>query len=131
MPHRKKNWCAPHYIDSSAGSAAEQLRNWAAQASFLPRSQFQVMSEIFQGLGRNGSLLWSARIWRPWKFRAALINGRKRVQGWASGTPAIPRTRCDSQRLPACARLMKDFRWKKLPRAYARMLSGTRNSASY
>ncbi len=48
---------------------------------------------------------WSARIWRPWKFPVPPLSTAASVcRAGLPELPAIPRTRCDSQRLPACAR---------------------------
>src|SRR3989442_951888 len=80
---------AHHYIDSKAANAAEELKKLGGANVILATApSSKAMSEIFHGLGRNGSLLVvgadMAAIEIP---GAALISGRKRVQGWASGTP--------------------------------------------
>src|SRR6267378_4907787 len=49
---------AHHYIGSSAGGAAEQLKKLGGASVILATApSSKSMSEIFQGLGRNGSLL--------------------------------------------------------------------------
>src|SRR6266481_3864057 len=81
---------AHHYIDSSAGSAAEQLKKLGGASVILATApSSKSMSEIFHGLGRNGSLLVIGADMAPLEIPGvALISGRKRVQGWAAGTPS-------------------------------------------
>jgi len=85
----------------------------------------KAMSEIFHGLGPNGSLLVVGADLAPIEIPgAALITGRKRIQGWASGTPS------DSEDTPRFAALngvrptIEKFPLEKVADAYARMTSG-------
>jgi len=59
----------------------------------------------------------------------ALISGRKRVQGWASGTPSDSE---DTLRLPLDRRapIVESFRWRKFPKRTRRMTSGQRTIPS-
>src|SRR5260370_1139549 len=81
---------AHHYIDSKAAHAAEELKKLGGARVILATApSSKAMTEIFGGLGRNGTLLVVGADMAPLEIPgAALINGRKRVQGWASGTPS-------------------------------------------
>jgi len=74
------------------------------------------MSEIFHGLGRNGAPLEIPG--------AALINGRKRVQGWASGTRSDSEDTLRFAALTGVRVMIERFPLEKAAEAYARMLSG-------
>src|SRR5213594_1209401 len=76
---------AHHYIDSKAANAAEELKKLGGANVILATApSSKAMSEIFHGLGRNGSLLVVGADMAPIEIPgAALISGRKRVQGWA------------------------------------------------
>src|SRR5712692_9548675 len=117
---------AHHYIDSSAGSAAEQLKKLRAASVILATApSSKSMSEIFHGLGRNGSLLVVGADMAPLEIPgAALINGRKRVQGWASGTPSDSEDTLRFAALTGVRAMIERFPLEKAAEAYARMLSG-------
>jgi D-arabinose 1-dehydrogenase-like Zn-dependent alcohol dehydrogenase len=85
----------------------------------------KAMSEIFQGLGRNGSLLVVVADMAPLEIpAAALSNGRKRVQGWASGTPSDSEDTLRFAALTGVRPMIEKFPLEKAGEAYARMLSG-------
>ena len=117
---------AHHYIDSSAGSAAEQLKKLGGASVILATApSSKSMSEIFHGLGRNGSLLVVGADMAPLEIPgAALINGRKRVQGWASGTPSDSADTLRFAALTGVRAMIEGFPLEKAAEAYARMLSG-------
>lgn len=117
---------AHHYIDSKAGNAAEELKKLGGARVILATApSSKAMSEIFNGLGRNGTLLVvgadMAAIEIP---GAALINGRKRVQGWASGTPSDSEDALRFAVLTGVRPMIEKFPLEKAAEAYARMLSG-------
>ena len=57
----------------------------------------KAMSELIDGLGPNGKLLVIGAAFDPIEVTPIqLISGAKTIQGWASGTPPIPRTQCAS-----------------------------------
>src|SRR6201998_340392 len=74
------------YIDSKATNAAEELKKMGGARVILATApSSKAMSEIFHGLGRNGSLLVVGADMAPIEIPgAALISGRKRVQGCAA-----------------------------------------------
>ncbi len=117
---------AHHYIDSKAASAAEALKKLGgAQVILATAPSSKAMSEIFQGLGRNGSLLVVGADMAPLEIPgAALINGRKRVQGWASGTPSDSEDTLRFAVLTGVRPMIEKFPLEKAAEAYARMISG-------
>ena len=83
------------------------------------------MSEIFQGLGRNGSLLVVGADMEPIAIPgAAFINGRKRVQGWSAGTPSDSEDTLRFAALTGVRPMIEKFPLQRAADAYARMLSG-------
>jgi len=117
---------AHHYIDSKAANAAEALKKLGGSNVILATApSSQAMSEIFHGLGRNGSLLVvgadMAAIEIP---GAALISGRKRVQGWASGTPSDSEDTLRFAALTGVRPMVEKFPLEKVSEAYTRMTSG-------
>ncbi len=117
---------AHHYIDSKAANAAEELKKLGGANVILATApSSKAMSEIFHGLGRNGSLLVvgadMAAIEIP---GAALISGRKRVQGWASGTPSDSEDTLRFAALTGVRPMVEKFPLEKVSEAYARMTSG-------
>jgi D-arabinose 1-dehydrogenase-like Zn-dependent alcohol dehydrogenase len=117
---------AHHYIDSNVGSAAEQLKKLGGASVILATApSSKAMSEIFQGLGRNGSLLVVGADMEPIAIPgAAFINGRKRVQGWAAGTPSDSEDTLRFAALTGVRAMIEKFPLAKAADAYARMLSG-------
>jgi len=85
----------------------------------------KAMSEIFQGLGRNGSLLVVGADMTPLEIPgAALSNGRKCVQGWASGTPSDSEDTLRFAALTGVRPMIEKFPLEKAGEAYTRILSG-------
>src|SRR5882762_5606237 len=117
---------AHHYTDSSAGGAAEQLKKLGGASVILATApSSKSMSEIFQGLGRNGSLLVVGADMAPLEIPgAALIFGRKRVQGWAAGTPSDSEDTMRFAALTGVRPMVEKFPFEKVAEAYARMTSG-------
>jgi NADPH:quinone reductase-like Zn-dependent oxidoreductase len=117
---------AHHYIDSKATNAAQALKKLGGASVILATApSSKSMSEIFHGLGRNGTLLVVGADMTPIEIPgAALISGRKRIQGWASGTPSDSE---DTMRFAALTGIRPSFKkipLEKVAEAYARMTSG-------
>ncbi len=55
---------------------------------------------------------------------ATLINGRKRVQGWASGTPSDSEDTLRFAALTGVRPMVEKFPLERAAEAYARMISG-------
>src|SRR5467141_2547399 len=117
---------AHHYIDSSVSGAAEQLKKLGGADVILATApSSKAMSEIFHGLGRNGSLLVVGADMAPLEIPgAALIAGRKRIQGWASGTPSDSEDTLRFAALTGVRPMVEKFPLEKVSEAYARMTSG-------
>src|SRR5438445_8184280 len=117
---------AHHYIDSKAANAAEELKKLGGANVILATGpSSKAMSEIFHGLGRNGSLLVVGADMAPIEIPgAALISGRKRVQGWASGTPSDSEDTLRFAALTGVRPMVERFPLEKASDAYARMTSG-------
>jgi D-arabinose 1-dehydrogenase-like Zn-dependent alcohol dehydrogenase len=117
---------AHHYIDSKASNAAEELKKLGGASVILATApSSKAMSEIFHGLGRNGTLLVVGADMAPIEIPgAALIMGRKRVQGWASGTPSDSEDTLRFAVLTGVRPMIEKFPLEKVSEAYARMTSG-------
>jgi D-arabinose 1-dehydrogenase-like Zn-dependent alcohol dehydrogenase len=117
---------AHHYIDSKAGNAAEELKKLGGAKVILATApSSRAMSEIFHGLGRNGTLLVVGADIAPIEIpAAALLTGRKRVQGWASGTPSDSEDTLRFAALTGVRPMIEKFPLEKAADAYARMTSG-------
>ena len=77
------------------------------------------------GLGRNGTLLVVGADMAPLEIPgAALIAGRKRIQGWASGTPSDSEDTLRFAALHGVRPMIEKFPLEKAAEAYARMTSG-------
>jgi D-arabinose 1-dehydrogenase-like Zn-dependent alcohol dehydrogenase len=117
---------AHHYIDSQASNVVEELKKLGGARVILATApSSKAMSGIFNGLGRNGTLLVvgadMAAIEIP---GAALINGRKRIQGWAAGTPSDSEDALRFAVLAGVRPMIEKFPLEKAAEAYARMMSG-------
>jgi D-arabinose 1-dehydrogenase-like Zn-dependent alcohol dehydrogenase len=117
---------AHHYIDSKNSNAAQELQKLGGAKVILATApSSKAMSEIFHGLGRNGTLLVVGADMAPLEIPgAALINGRKRVQGWASGTPSDSEDALRFAALTGVRPMIDKFPLEKVSEAYARMESG-------
>jgi D-arabinose 1-dehydrogenase-like Zn-dependent alcohol dehydrogenase len=117
---------AHHYIDSKESNAAEELKRLGGAKVILATApSSKAMSEIFHGLGRNGSLLVVGADLAPLEIPAAtLLSGRKRVQGWASGTPSDSEDTLRFAALTGVRPAIERFPLEKVAEAYARMTSG-------
>jgi D-arabinose 1-dehydrogenase-like Zn-dependent alcohol dehydrogenase len=76
----------------------------------------KAMSEIFHGLGRNGSLLVIGADMAPIEIPG--------VQGWAAGTPSDSEDTLRFAALTGVRTMIERFPLEKAAEAYARMLSG-------
>ena len=85
----------------------------------------KAMSEIFHGLGRNGTLLVVGADMTPIEIPgAAFIFGNKGVQGWASGTPSDSEDTLKFAVLTGVRAMIEKFPLEKAAEGYERMMSG-------
>ena len=83
------------------------------------------MSEIFHGLGRNGAMLVVGADMAPIEIPgAALIFGRKRVQGWAAGTPSDSEDTLRFAALTGVRPMIERYPLARVAEAYEQMHSG-------
>jgi len=117
---------AHHFIDSVATNPAAELKKLGgAQVILATAPNSKSMSEIFHGLARNGTLLIVGADMAPVEIPgAALIIGRKRVQGWAAGTPSDSEDALRFAALTGVRPMIEKFPLEKAAEAYARMTSG-------
>jgi D-arabinose 1-dehydrogenase-like Zn-dependent alcohol dehydrogenase len=114
------------YIDSQATRAAEELQKLGgAQVILATAPSSKAMSELIDGLGPNGELMVIGAAVEPIEVTPLqLINGSKRIQGWASGTPADSEDTLRFAELSGVRPMIETYPLEKASVAYARMLSG-------
>jgi D-arabinose 1-dehydrogenase-like Zn-dependent alcohol dehydrogenase len=117
---------AHDYLDSSAVNAAEELTKRGGAAVILSTApSSKAMSEIFHGLGRNGKLLVVGADMSPLEISgAALIIGRRAIQGWAAGTPSDSEDTLRFAVRHGVHPMIEKFPLEKVAEGYARMISG-------
>src|SRR5437868_980303 len=117
---------AHHYIDSKAANAAEELKKLGGAKVILATApSSKAMSEIFHGLGRNGTLLVVGADMAPIEIPgAAFIFGNKGLQGWASGTPSDSEDTLKFAVLTGVRAMIEKFPLEKAAEGYERMMSG-------
>jgi D-arabinose 1-dehydrogenase-like Zn-dependent alcohol dehydrogenase len=117
---------AHYYIDSKAAHTAEELKKLGGARVILATApSSKAMTEIFGGLGRNGTLLVVGADMAPLEIPgAALIAGRKRIQGWASGTPSDSEDTLRFAAQTGVRPMIEKFPLEKAADAFARMISG-------
>jgi D-arabinose 1-dehydrogenase-like Zn-dependent alcohol dehydrogenase len=83
------------------------------------------MSELFPGLGRNGAMVVVGA--GPDDIEISPLNllfGRKRLQGWSSGTASDSEDTLRFAALTGVRPMIEKFPLEKAAEAYARMTSG-------
>jgi D-arabinose 1-dehydrogenase-like Zn-dependent alcohol dehydrogenase len=114
------------YIDSKATKAADELqRLGGAQAIIATAPSSKAMSELIDGLGPNGVLMVIGAAPDPIEVTPIqLIFGNRRIQGWASGTPADSEDTLRFADLTGVRPMIETYPLEKAAEAYARMMSG-------
>jgi len=107
-------------------NAAEELKKRGGAAVILATApSSKAMSEIFHGLGRNGKLLVIGVDMEPLEIpTAALIEGRRGLQGWAAGAPSDSEDTLRFAVLTGVRPMIEKFPLGKVAEAYVRMMSG-------
>jgi D-arabinose 1-dehydrogenase-like Zn-dependent alcohol dehydrogenase len=121
-----KNLGANIYIDSKSTNAAQELQKLGgAQVILATAPSSKAISELIDGLGPNGTLMVVGADFEPIQVTPLqLINGSKRIQGWASGTPADSDDTLRFAELSGVRPMVETFPLEKAEEAYARMISG-------
>lgn len=114
------------YIDSRATNATEALKKLGgAQVILATAPSSKAMSELVDGLAPNGTLLVVGAAFDPIEVTPIqLISGSKRIQGWASGTPADSEDTLRFAELKGVRPMIETYPLEKAEEGYARMLSG-------
>ncbi|MGB6739523.1 MAG: alcohol dehydrogenase [Candidatus Cybelea sp.] len=114
------------YIDSVASNAAEELQKLGGARVILTTApSAKAMSGLVDGLGPNGVLLIVGAA--PDSIDASpsqLIFGRKRVQGWSSGTPTDSEDTLQFSELTGVRPMIETYPLTQAAEGYARMMSG-------
>jgi D-arabinose 1-dehydrogenase-like Zn-dependent alcohol dehydrogenase len=117
---------ASMYIDNKATNAAQELQKLGGAKVILATApSSKAMSEVFDGLGPNGELIVVGADMEPLGVTPAqLINGRRTIQGWATGTPADAEDTLRFAELTGVRPMIETYPLEKAAEAYARMMSG-------
>jgi D-arabinose 1-dehydrogenase-like Zn-dependent alcohol dehydrogenase len=114
------------YIDGTSTNAAEALRELGGARVILATApSSKAMSELIDGLGRNGKLMVVGATFDPIEVTPMqLISGSRTIQGWAAGTPADSEDTLRFAELTGVRPMIETYPLEKAAEAYARMMSG-------
>jgi D-arabinose 1-dehydrogenase-like Zn-dependent alcohol dehydrogenase len=114
------------YIDSKATKAADELRKLGGARVILTTApNSKSMSELIDGLGRNGKMLVVGAAQEPIEVSPLqLILNRKSIQGWPGGTALDSEDTLRFAEMTGVRPMIEKFPLAKANEAYARMLSG-------
>lgn len=117
---------ASFYIDSRSERASDALRRQGgAQVILATAPSSKAMSEVFDGLAPNGTLMVVGATAEPIEVTPIqLITGTRRIQGWASGVPADSEDTLRFAELSGVRPMIETYPLEKAAEAYARMQSG-------
>ena len=114
------------YINSESTNAAEELQKLGgAQVILATAPSSKAMSQLVDGLAPNGTLMVIGATFDPIEVAPVqLINGSRRIQGWAAGTPADSDDTLRFSELTGVRPMIETYPLEKAAEAYDRMLSG-------
>ncbi|HXQ97298.1 MAG TPA: alcohol dehydrogenase [Candidatus Limnocylindrales bacterium] len=114
------------YIDSKATDAAAELQKLGGARVILATApNSKAMSALVGGLGNNGRMMVVGASAEPIEVPpAALIFGRKSLQGWPSGIPTDSEDTLRFAEMTGVRPMIEKFPLAKAADAYARMMSG-------
>ncbi len=114
------------YIDSAASNAASVLRDLGgAQVILATAPNSKTASELVDGLAPNGTLLVvGAGPDRIEVTPGQLIQGSRRIQGWASGIPTDSEDTLRFAALTGVRAMVETYPLERAAEAYGRMLGG-------
>ena len=117
---------ADSYIDSAATDTASELQKLGgARAILATAPSGKSMSSLVDGLGINGTLLVVGASMDPLEvLPAQLIFGKKRIQGWAAGTPTDSEDTLRFAEMTGVRAMIETYPLAKAAEGYARMMSG-------
>ena len=114
------------YIDSVATNAAAELKKLGGARVILATApNSKSMSALIDGLGDNGTLVVVGATFDPIEVSPIqLIQGKKNIQGWASGIPTDSEDTLRFAELTGVCPMIEKYPLAKAGEAYARMMSG-------
>jgi D-arabinose 1-dehydrogenase-like Zn-dependent alcohol dehydrogenase len=114
------------FIDSSATDAAAELQKLGgAQLILATAPSGKSMSGLLPGLAKRGTLLVVGASGDPIQVPTGLmIQGSKRIQGWASGVPADSEDTLRFAEQTGIRPMIEKFPLDQVNAAYTRMMSG-------
>lgn len=114
------------YIDSSATDVAAELQKLGGARVILATAPSgRAMSSLVGGLGANGTLLVVGASAEPLEVPPnLLIFGRKRIQGWSSGTPTDSEDTLRFAETTGVRPIIEKIPLARAAEGYARMMSG-------
>jgi len=114
------------YIDGASMDPAEELRKLGGARVILATAPSgKAMSALVGGLGANGSLLVVGAPSDPIEVGALqLILGRKRIQGWAAGTPVDSEDTLRFAERTGVRPMIEAYPLARAAEGFARMMSG-------
>jgi D-arabinose 1-dehydrogenase-like Zn-dependent alcohol dehydrogenase len=116
---------AHHYIDSSAQDPAAELQKLGGAKVILATvTAGDAMSAVQGGLGTNGTLIVVGAAQSMLVSPLILINGRRAVKGWYSGTAQDSQDTLDFSVLSGVRSMNEVYPLDRVAEAYDRMMSG-------
>src|SRR6266478_305582 len=114
------------YIDSAATNAAAELQKLGgARAILTTAPNSKAMSSLIDGLGNNGTMMVVGATTDPIEVTPIqLIQGKKNIQGWASGIPTDSEDTLHFAEMTGVRPMIEKYPLAKAGEAYARMMSG-------
>src|SRR5437660_754462 len=114
------------YIDSAATNPAAELKKLGGARIILATApNSKSMSALIDGLGNNGTLMVVGATFDPIEVTPIqLIQGKKNIQGWASGIPTDSEDTLRFSELTGVRPMIEKYPLAKAGEAYARMMSG-------
>jgi alcohol dehydrogenase/propanol-preferring alcohol dehydrogenase len=116
---------AHHFVDVSAGDGAEALQDLGGADLLLATApNSDAITSVVGGLGRDGSLVIVAATGEPVEVAPmALIQGRKSVSGWPSGSADDSEDTLDFSALTGIVPEIESFPLEEVAAAYDRMIN--------
>jgi len=116
---------AHHFVDVSAGDGAEALQALGGSDLLLATApNSEAITSVVGGLGRDGSLVIVAATGEPVEVSPmALIQGRKSVSGWPSGSADDSEDTLDFSALTGIVPEIESVPLEEAAAAYDRMIS--------
>ena len=114
------------FIDSAATNAAAELQKLGgAQVILATAPSGKAMTDILPGLALRGTMLVIGASGDPVQASTGLmIQGSKRIQGWASGIPTDSEDTLRFAELTGIRPMIEKFPLDRVNDAYAHMMSG-------